>query len=210
MLLLHVFNPALKKLNHSCALRKKNRKTLTDIINGREVSKLSAELIMVTLFCFFKLLQMLLQLACLCESGAVDTLKHLVVGVASPVGARAGGQFERLDTACVGKMGTCAKLNKFALTVERNLFSLIGVLLDKLNFIRLALFFHHLDGLFRFKLKLFKRKTLFDNLLHFLFECFKHFGGKGNLRVKVIVEAIFNRRTDGKLRIRVKTLYRLR
>ena len=77
--LLNIFNPALKKLNNSCTLGHKNGKSLTDRINRCEIAELSADFVMVTLLCLFDCGKVSLEILLLCEGGAVNSLKHLVV-----------------------------------------------------------------------------------------------------------------------------------
>ena len=43
----YVLDPALEYLDSLCALGEKNRQTLTDIVNGGEILKLSAYLVVV-------------------------------------------------------------------------------------------------------------------------------------------------------------------
>ena len=78
-LLLCVFNKTLKKLNDSCTLGQKNGKTLTYAVACCEKLQLSAELVVVALFGFFKLCKVLFKCALLCESGCINSLKHFVV-----------------------------------------------------------------------------------------------------------------------------------
>ena len=70
-------------------------------------------------------------------------------------------------------MGSCAKLREFALLVKADIFAFSGVLVDKLNLVGFALFFHQLYGFIGGKLKFFKRKPLFHDLFHLRLYFFK-------------------------------------
>ena len=57
---------------------------LTDVVNGCEDFKFSAELIMVTFFCFFKLCKMFFKFRSSCKCSTVNTGKHCVIFIIFP------------------------------------------------------------------------------------------------------------------------------
>ena len=173
--------------NH--ALREEERHSRS-FVSESEKSKLSAELSVVTLLCFFNSLKVSVKVSLLCESGCIDTLEHLVLLASAPVSTRCRSQLERFDSARIGNMRTCAKLRKLALLIEADVLALVGVLLNKLNLIDFALILIIFDSLVRSHLKSFKRKLLLDDFLHLGFNLFKILGKERLFNVKVIVEAV--------------------
>ena len=205
-LLLLVLNKTLKQLNYSCTLGKKDGKTLTDKLACGKELKLTAELVVVTLLCFLYLLEVCVKLLLLGEGCTVDTGKHLTVGVTSPVCACSGGELVRLDGARREKVRTCAQVNKITLLVEgdRRIF---GKVVYKLNLVGLILLFHKLKSLVAGKCELLQLLVLLNYLLHLTLDLGKICRCKLYLRVDVIVEAVVNGGTDGKLCLGIKSLY---
>ncbi len=70
-----------------CPFWKPHRQALSDFLRIHEQVKLFADFTMITLFRFLKETQMLGQVFFLKESCSINALKHLIVTVASPVGA---------------------------------------------------------------------------------------------------------------------------
>ena len=83
------------------------------------------------------------------------------------------------------------------------------MLFDKLNFEIFASFFHHSYGFVGVELIFFKRKSLFDDFLHFSFDFFKNFGSEGNVNIKIIVKTAVDSGADCKLCVGEKSLDRL-
>ena len=79
------------------------------------------------------------------------------------------------------------------------------MLLDKLNLIDFALFFHKLDCFVSVKLVFFESDAFLDNLLHFTFDFFKNFGCEGYVNVKIIIETAVNCGADCKLCLGIKS-----
>lgn len=80
------------------------------LIKDIEELQFLAQLAVVTLLGLFQHLQMGIQLALLGEGYAIDTAQHLVLGIASPVGAGGLDQLHSLDTAGVGQVRTSAQV----------------------------------------------------------------------------------------------------
>ena len=75
---------------------------------------------MVALEGLLPLLQILVQLLLFGKSHGVDTLKHLAVAVAAPIGATALGQLDgiTLDTTGGVQVGACAQVYELALLIK--------------------------------------------------------------------------------------------
>ena len=116
--LLNVLYPPLQKLYYPRALWQKDRQSLSDVVNSREIFKLASKLVVVAQFSLLKHLQMLLQHRSLGERNTVNSAKLLVVRSIAPVCARAGEQLCRLDSRNVHNVRTCTQVNKIALLVE--------------------------------------------------------------------------------------------
>ena len=205
-LLFLIFNPSLEKLDCSCTLRKKDRKTLTDAVNSCEVFKFTTNLVVVTLSCFFNSSKMCFEFACLRESCTIDTGKLLALCIASPVSTCTSSKLERLNYCNIHKVRTSTKVSKFALLVEADSLALVSVLLAKLNLVRLAHLFQHSNCLVNRQAELFKVNTFLDNLLHLSLDSCKVVSCESLFCIKIIVETIVNSRTDSKLCVWVKTL----
>ena len=177
-LFLLVLNPTLKSLDNLCSLRKKNGESLTDIIYRCEKFKFSAEFIMVTLFCLLESGKVLLKHRSLWKCNTVNTAKHLVFLIASPICARALSQLKRFNDFHIHKVRSCAKLRKLALLIKADVFAFCGVLLDEFNFIRLVLLLHKFNCLINRKFKSCNFRIFFDNLLHLCFNLEQILGRK--------------------------------
>ena len=143
-LLFFVLDPSLEKLDHARTLGKKDRKTLTDGVNGGEVFKLAADLVVVALSCFLDCGEVLFELVLLCKGSTVDTAKHFVLFVTSPISARNGCQLERLDGGGIGEVRTCAEVSEVSLLEEADL-CILGEIVDQFNLVRLTLLLHEFD-----------------------------------------------------------------
>ena len=91
-----VLYKALEYLYYFGALRQEYRQSLTYNINRGKELKLSAELIVVALFCLFKHIKVRFKLACFRKSGAVNAAEHFLVRIAAPVSAGSRSQLKRL------------------------------------------------------------------------------------------------------------------
>ena len=196
MRLLDVLDPTLEQLNDSRALRKQNGKSLPDAIDRGEEAEIAPEFIMVALEGFRLLGQVLVEFLLGGERHAVDSLEHLILLVALPVCARALREFERLDKPCGEEVRSCAEVDEFALSVEADDLSL-GQFVDQLNLIRLVPLGHEFNRLGAGQFEALDLQVFLDDFLHLGFEFGKDFGGKGDIRVDVIIEAVIHCRTDG-------------
>ena len=208
--LFHVLDPALKQLNHSCALGQQHRQTLTDHVNRREVFQFPAQLVVVTLLGFLQLVQVLFQHGSLGECDGIDTGQHLVFLRTSPVCAGAGQKLECLDGASGHQVRAGAKVGEIALLVERDGFTLAHVLLAQLHLVRLIHFFQLCHSLFRRQIELFQLFVCLDDLLHLGLDLGQFLLAERVFYVKVVVETAVDCRADGQLCLRIQVLDCLR
>ena len=165
---------------------------MSDIVNGSKVFKLSSYLVVIAFFGFLHLVQIFLKFRGFGESGAVDTGKHLVFRVASPVGAGYRRELKGFYRRNVHKMRACAKVGKLALSIKAYVLALVGVFLAQLNFIRLSRVLQFFHSLGRGKVKLYRLRALFNDFFHLRLDFNKIIGGKRGFHVKIIIETIFN------------------
>lgn len=197
-----------KGISENHAVGQEEREAGALIHNG-EQSELLAELSVVALLRLLEHGEVVVKILFLRESGSVNSLEHLIVRVAAPISAGAGGQLESLDARGVGDMRSRAELVKLALTEERDLLALARVLLDKLDLIYLALLLHQFDSLFGVKLISFERQSLLDYLLHLRLDFPENLGGERHIDVEIVIEAVVNGGAYRKLRLGIEALDRL-
>ena len=133
------------------------------------------------------------------EGDAVDTLKHLAVAVAAPVGAGHGHQFERITghLTCVLQVRAAAQILPVAVPVHADRLTIIGDRVDQFDLIVFTVLFVIRDGIGT-------RPDLgpdfvagVDDVFHLLFNRAEVFGCEGLFAVKVIVPAVVDNGADG-------------
>ena len=148
---------------------------------------------MVTKFSFFSCFYKFVKVSSLCKCSSVNSSKHFVLFVTSPVSTWRTSfvsNLKCLNWLSAHKVRTCTKVSKVTLLVERNN-SIFRKVFNKLYLVRFVLFFHKLDSFFSRKFISFNRKIFFNNLLHFFFDVSKFFICK-RLSVKIIVETFIS------------------
>ena len=106
-------------------------------------------------------------------------------------------------------MRSAAKINELTLTVEAY-YGILGKFIYELYLIRLFTLGHKRDSLVSRKLKAFKLKVLLNYLLHLTLKSRKDLRCERDRTVKVVIKSVLYSRSYRKLRIGVKSLYRLR
>ena len=108
-------------------------------------------------------------------------------------------------------MRPCAKIRELSLCIGRD-GHVRRQILDQLHLVVLPLCAKELDCLRTGDLTAFELQILLDDLLHFLFDVTQISIRQLTFEIKVVVEAVFDRGSDGELHIavRIKALYRLR
>ena len=209
-LLFLVLDKALQELDHSCALGKQDRKSLTDIVDSGKEAHLSAQLIVVALSGFLELREVFLEHGSLGERHAVDTAELRLGRVAAPIGAGAVGQRDRLDRRYAHQVRSRAEVDKLALLIEADVLALVAVLGSKLDLIRLVHALQLGDRFLGRKLKALDRVTFLDDLFHLRLDFLQILCGERLFNVEIIVESAVDGRTNGALGARIESLDSLR
>ena len=170
-----------------------------------EETHILAQLSVVTALCFLDAGEVFLKLGLVGECGAVDTGEHLVLLAASPVRACHRGELERLDRGGIGDVRACAEVYEVALLKEGKLL-VLGKIVDELYLVGLAALFHQSDCLGAGEGEALQLQIFLGDLLHFGFQSGELLLGEGVVAVEVIVEAVLDRGTDGKLRVGIEAL----
>ena len=152
---------------------------------------------MVALSGFLEHGEVLLEHARLGERDTIYAAKLGVVGVASPVGAGAVGQLDRLDGGNAHQVRSGAEVGEVALLVEADLLALVGVLLGKLYLVGLAQLLQQRDRIVRLQLKTTDLQTGLDDLFHLRLDFLQILVGEGLFYIKIIIKARFDGGTDG-------------
>ena len=206
-LLLGIFDPALQNLNDARSLGQQDGQTLTDAVNGGEILQLAAKLVVVALERFLALPDVLVQLLLLRERHGVDTLEHLALGVAAPVCAAALRELDGVALDAPGgiEVRSGAQVGELALLVKAD-HGVLGQIVDQLHLIGFFLLLHKPDGFLTGQLKAFELELFLADLAHLGFERVQMLLREVERRVKVIVEAAVDARTDGELDVGVQAL----
>ena len=106
-------------------------------------------------------------------------------------------------------MRACAEVNIVPLFEEAE-FLILGQVVYKLYLVGLALILHKLYSLGSGKCEALHLKIFLNDFLHFGFESGYILVGKSSVAVEIVIEAVFNRRTYGKLGFGEQPLYCLR
>src|SRR6266851_3280149 len=136
----------------------------------------------------------------------VDPLQHLVLGISAPVGAGDLHQLEYLELAGGGNVRAAAQIDEIPFPVQRNLF-VRGNRRDDLRLVALADGFEVLNRLVARPDLARHREVLFCQFRHALFDGTEIVRRERPLERKIVVEAVFNYRPDGHLRLGEQLLH---
>ncbi len=178
------------------------------VLHVEEV-QLRAQAPVVALLGLLQHLQVRVLVLLLRPGRAVDALEHFVLRVAAPVGAGDAHQLEDLELAGRGHVRPAAQVDPVALAVERNRV-LLGDRGDDLRLVDLALVAEEFHRLVARHLAPVHGQVAPGDLGHALFDRREILGRERALVGKVVVEAVFDHRPDGHLRLGVELLHRLR
>ena len=139
------------------------------------------------------------------KSRTINTLEHLVVFIAAPVGTSNAHKLERLYTARGGAMRAGTQVGEVALGIGAD----NGIFRQVFNQFHLVGFIFCLEfgqSFFPGQFIAHQRIVGFDDFAHFFFNGSQIFRRKNVFTVQVIVEAFVNGRANGKLRAREQML----
>ena len=167
----------------------------------------TAEPAVIALFGFLEHVQVLAQLLVIRPRRTIDTLQHFVRRIAAPIRARNVRELERLaELAGRGQVRAAAEVYELTLFVKRD--GLIGWNAgDDLGLVLFAYAAKKLDGLVTVPNLAHDRLVAVDDILHARLDNFKVALREWLLAGEVVVEAVFNRRTDRYLGFGPKLLY---
>ncbi len=205
LFLLDVFHPTLKKLDDSRTFGKKDGKSLSDIVDGGEILKVTSDFVVVAFFdfrlCFYVFVHLFLR----AERDTFHTGEHLVVFIVFPISAGLTEKLKGFERFGIAKVRTDAHIDVFALGVETD-FGIVGKVGDMLDFIFFAAGFHEFDSFGSRENRGLNRKIFFDDFLHLGFDFSEVFFGEFDVtEVHVIVESFFIGRTVGKICLGIQT-----
>ena len=173
---------------------------------GVEQVELLADPTVIALLRLLHALQVLLELLLVRPGGAVYALQHLVAGIAAPVGAGQLGQLERPELAGARHVGSAAQVHPFALAVDGN-FLVGGQLADDLHLVVFAQVGERGHGFVARHDDALHRKIRSHDLGHALLDLRQVLGRELVFTGKVVIEAVFDHRTDRHLCPRVEILH---
>ncbi|MCY1220149.1 hypothetical protein D9M72_321510 [compost metagenome] len=194
----------LDGLPHLPALRMPEHHAGRLFLQVEQVERL-AQFAVVALLSLFQHVQVGFLVFLLRPGRAVDALKHLVVGIAAPVGAGHLHQLEDLQLARGRHVRAAAQVDEAAFAVQADF--LVGG--DRGDDLGLVLLAHRLEQRHRFvAVPHFAHDPLVlaGELRHLLLDGGQVFGREGTLVGKVVVEAVFDHRPDRHLRFRIQFL----
>ena len=158
--------------------------------------KLLADFTVVTLRRLFQAQQVSVQGFFIGPCGTIDTLQHLVVAVAAPVGACDLHQLKVMTEAHVRHVRSTAHVDVFFVMVQTRLVIMRNVFVKNRDLIALAALH---EGFTRFVPADFLLDDVivrFGELVHTFFERVDIFLSQGMVKVNVVVETIIDNRTD--------------
>ena len=170
---------------------------------------LAAEPAVVALLGLLELLEIGVEVFLFLEGGAVDAGQHGIARIPAPIGAGHLHQLEGVaDLGGRGHVRAAAQVEPLALLVDVDLLvRRDGV--DQLDLEHLALVGEHALGLVARPHFLGEGFVAGDDLAHLLFDGGKIFRRERLVAEKVVIEAVFDHRTDGDLGARPQGLHRL-
>ena len=158
---------------------------------------------MVPLFGFLKHVQVAFEIFLFRPGRAIDTLQLLILRIAAPVSASNLHEFEMFEFAGRWHVWPTAKVNEIALAVKR--YVLIGRNgSNQFCLVAFALPFEKFHGIITRPDFTSDWNVFLGQLSHALFDSGKIIRRKRARVSKVVIEAIFNRRPNGYLGIRIK------
>ena len=187
--------------NHS--LRQEEREARS-LFSHHEDTQLFTDLSMVSLLCLLDAGKILFEVCFLGKCSTVDTGQHLVFLVSSPVSTCQAGEFEGLHGLGVHEVRSCTEVHKLALTIKAQL-CIFRKILNQLYLVGFFFFLHEFDGLFAGHCETLQRKGFFDDLLHLSLDLLQILAGKRSFSVYIVVETVFDGRSDGQFGLRIQT-----
>ena len=201
---LHVAQKLLQTVAQGGAFGQPQRQALAHALREGEQFEVLAQLAVVALLGLLHHRQILVEHRLLGERDAVDAGQHLVLLVAAPVGSGHGGEFQGLDISRVGNVRSAAEVRERAVGVERD-----GAVLevrDQFDLVLVALFGEGRQRLGLGDFAADQRLLVAGQLRHLVLDGRQVGLGDGHRRIHVVVESVFDGRSDAELDARVERL----
>ena len=175
---------------------------------GVEQAKALADFTVITLLGFFNTQDISCQLLFISPGRAIDTLQLLVLGIATPVGARQFGQLERFQEARIRDVRPAAHVDVFFMEVQAHgLF--VRHVFDQAQLVVFAPSSKQLNYFSTRRHLLDDVVVFFDQLLHALFDSRHVIRSKRTLVGDIVVKAFVNDRADHHLGSWIQLLDRM-
>ncbi|MNZ98000.1 hypothetical protein D3C78_1172690 [compost metagenome] len=165
---------------------------------GVEQVQALADLAVIALLRLFQAVQVILEVLLAAPAGTVDALQHLVLRVATPVGAGHLHQLEGLQLAGRGHVRPTAQVDEVTLPVEGQLL-ITGNRLDDLDLVLLTQPVEEGHRLIARHQRATDLMVGLGQLVHLRLDLLEILTGEGTLAVEVVIEAVVDDRADGDL-----------
>jgi len=189
------------------AVRQPERRSGSHVVEIEEI-QLAPELSMVALLRFLDAPEILVQLVGGEPRGPVDALEHRVLLAAAPVRTRRGEQLEVLDVTRGRHVRPTAEIDELALLVQRHSGRIEA--LEDLHLEGLLMVAKEPDGLAAVHLAALEAIVSAGDLAHGGLDPREVLGRERRRSIEIVVEAVFDRRSDRQLHLGIETLHGLR
>ena len=165
-----------------------------------EQIQLLRQFTVVALLSLFKTLEIRFHVFFIVPRGTVDTLQLSVLRVTTPVGAGHTLQLEDTHNTSIRYVRAAAHICVFFMVIQANrLFTFFDQIVDQLNFVVFTTINKHAACVFDRRHLLDDFVILLDQLFNTLLDGFEVFGCKWTLVINIVIEAVFDHRTNGHL-----------
>ena len=169
-------------------LRQEERETRSLFHHGEQFKFLS-QFPVVSSLRLFNSLEVFFKKFFLGERRRINSLKHFIFLVASPIRSSNAHDLYCFHLLCGWQMRSCAKVHPTRHAIERNL-RILRQIVYQFNLVFFAFFFHEFYGFSSRQFEPFKLLVLFDYLHHFIFDFLEILSNKNMVRFKVIIETV--------------------
>ena len=193
--------PFLNQITQHHALGMKDDESRSRLVIHLEEIQFPAQTAMIPLFGLLDNPEMFDELFFRGETRSVDALEHLIFLIAAPVGACHIQKLEGLDHTRRGNMRPAAQIQITTLGIETHRFDLFGQIVQQLDLVGFPLAFEQGNRLIPADFPAFERVVGCGDFAHPFFDLFEILRRKGFGIFKIVVEAVFDGRTNADLNI---------
>ena len=171
--------------------------------------KLLTDLTVVALRCFFQAQQMGVERLFIRPRGAINTLQHLIVAIAAPVGASGFHQFEMMAETHVRHVRPTAHVDVLFMMIQAGPVIMSNILIKDRHFIGLAALHEGFTRFMPADFFLDDVVVFLGKLVHTFFERIEVFLGQRTIDINIIIEAVIDNRADSHFGVRPQLLNRM-